>query len=61
MRFRILGPLEAYEGDRQLQLGPFKQGTAAHPEGETVNPTHYKATLVPTLGSPTVGVKLLVG
>ena len=55
------GAKDRHGNPPMVQLGPFRQGTAAHPDGETMNPTHYKATLVPTLGSPTVGVKLLVG
>ena len=44
-------------GSPRIELGPFQRGTRANPLGEVVNPTHYRLSIEPTLGTPVIGVR----
>lgn len=42
---------------RSMSVGPFRVATKRAPEGEVQNPTHYRLTLRPQRGRPSVSVK----
>lgn len=50
-------PHRGQDGTCHFAWGPFMRPTAAHPDGETVNPTHYRASIEPVRGVPVIGVR----